>query len=114
MTDETVRVHPWEVWWAQLSPQVGREQAGERPVIVVGSMVACALPNEMALLVPCTTTGRGLAFQPPVTLAGRPGYAMCEQIKALSVRRLVRRHRQGLLDTEERPAVRRALRQMLV
>ena len=113
MTNATVRVQPWEVWWAQLNPQVGREQAGERPVIVVGSTLACSLPNGLALLVPCTSTDRRLPFQPPVNLDGRAGFAMCDQVKALSTGRLVRRHRQGLLDPAQRPSIQRAVRAML-
>ncbi|GAA1376106.1 type II toxin-antitoxin system PemK/MazF family toxin [Catellatospora chokoriensis] len=106
------QVAPWQVWWMQFNPQVGHEQAGERPAIVVGSALACSLPNGLALVVPCTTTDRQLVWQPAVTLAGRAGFAMCDQVKAVSTDRLVRRH-QAVLRKAEREAIAFALRQLV-
>ena len=57
-------IAPWEVWWADFDPQIGREQAGLRPAIVVGTAFACQLPNHLAFVVPCTTTDRELPFIP--------------------------------------------------
>ena len=105
---------PWQVWWAELDPQVGTEQAGRRPVIVVGSPLACSLPNRLALVVPCTTTDRGLRFQPRVELDGRVCFAMCDQIKALSTTRLVEQHQATLLDVDHRAPIRQAIRAILV
>lgn len=105
-------VTPWSVWWMDFDPQAGREQAGRRPAIVVGSRFACALPNGLVLVVPCTSTDRALPFQPRVTLDGRAGFAMCDQVKALSRRRMVGPHRGGLTDTEV-GRIKFALRQML-
>ena len=107
------QVQPWQVWWADLDPQVGREQAGRRPVIVVGSPLACTLPNDLAIIVPCTTTDRRLPFQPQIDLGGRACFAMCDQVEALSVDRLVDRHRVALLPEQHRATVRRAVRAML-
>jgi mRNA interferase MazF len=81
-------------------PQAGREQAGRRPAIVVGSTFACALPNGLVLVVPCTSTDRGLPFQPRVTLDGRAGFAMCDQVKALSRGRITKPHPGTLSDGE--------------
>ena len=105
-------VTPWSVWWMDFDPQAGSEQAGRRPAIVVGSRFACALPNGLVLVVPCTSTDRALPFQPRVTLDGRAGFAMCDQVKALSRRRIVGSHRGVLTDTEI-GRIKFALRQML-
>ncbi len=86
------KIAPWEVWWTDFDPQVGREQAGLRPAIVVGTLFACQLPNQLALVVPCTTTDRGLPFHPAVTSLDRPTFALCDQVKSISRKRLVRRH----------------------
>lgn len=104
---------PWQVWWVEFDPQVGREQAGRRPGIVVGSALACSLPNGLALLIPCTSTNRNLPWQPPVTLDGRDGYAMCDQVKALSVDRLAKRHKAPAVPAAQRTAIAFALHQML-
>lgn len=108
----TLAVTPWSVWWMDFDPQTGREQAGRRPAIVVGSRFACALPNGLALVVPCTSTDRKLPFQPRVDLGGRVGFAMCDQIKALSRGRIVNPH-QGTLTTTEIDEIKFVLRRML-
>jgi mRNA interferase MazF len=105
------RVLPWQVWWADFTPQVGREQAGQRPAIVVGTALACRLPNRLAIVVPCTTTDRGLPFQPAVAL-GQPSFAMCDQVKSISVDRLTKPH-PAQLSAAEIEAVKFALRQMI-
>jgi mRNA interferase MazF len=107
-------VAPWQVWWVRFHPQVGHEQGGLRPAVVVGSPAACALRNDLAMVVPCTSRNRGLAFHPPVTLAGREGVAMCDQLRAVSMRRLVSRHEVGALPTEQRGRIAEVLRYLLV
>jgi mRNA interferase MazF len=106
-------VAPWQVWWANFDPQVGQEQSGRRPAIVVGTALACSLPNGLALVVPCTSTDRRLPIQPPVMLAGRPGFAQCDQVKAISTDRLVTRHQTGILTPPERAAIAFALSQLI-
>jgi mRNA interferase MazF len=105
-------IAPWQIWWVDFDPQVGREQAGLRPAIVVGTALACQLPNELALVVPCTTTDRGLPFHPRVTALKRPTFAMCDQAKSISRRRLVRPD-SARLSPEDVEAIRFALRQMI-
>lgn len=106
-------IAPWQVWWCEFDPQVGTEHAGRRPAIVVGTPLACSLPNRLAVVVPCTGTNRNAPWQPPIMLAGRPGYAMCDQIKAISTDRLVSRHRASTVTQAERDAIRFALRQII-
>jgi len=106
-------IAPWQVWWVNFDPQVGHEQAGRRPAIVVGTALACSIPNGLALLVPCTSTNRNLPWQPQVTLVGRACYAMCDQVKALAVERLADRHKAGTVGTAAREAIAFALRQLI-
>jgi mRNA interferase MazF len=109
-----VRYDPWSVLWVDLDPRVGREQAGRRPAIVVGSPLAAQIGqrNDLIIVVPCTTTDRGLPWHPPVTLGDRRGVAMCEQIKAISLQRVRGAHR-AVLSPEEIAAVKQALRRLL-
>jgi mRNA interferase MazF len=106
-------IAPWQVWWANFSPQVGREQAGQRPTVVVGTALACALPNRLVLVVPCTSTDRDLPIHPRIVLDGRPGFAMCDQIKAISVDRLVSPHRARTLTDAEIAEITFVLRQLV-
>jgi mRNA interferase MazF len=106
------QIRPWEVWWVDFSPRVGHEQAGDRPAIVVGTPLACAIPNGLALVVPVTNTDRRLVWQPAVVIGDRPSYAMCDQIRAISLQRLRRRH-DVRLTVAEVHAIRYALRQLI-
>lgn len=108
----TAEIAPWELWWANFDPQVGREQAGLRPAIIVGTAFACHLPNQLAFVVPCTTSDRGLPFHPPVTSLDRPTFAMCDQLKSISREQLVRRHPAELLP-EDINSIKFVLRQMI-
>ena len=105
-------VAPWEVWWADFDPQVGREQAGLRPAIVVGTAFACQLPHQLAFVVPCTTTDRRLPFHPQIISLKRPTFALCDQLKSISRERLVRRHSPPL-PTQDVDVIKFVLRQMI-
>lgn len=104
-------IAPWQVWWVDFSPQVGREHAGLRPGIVVGTALACQLPNQLAFVVPCTTSDRKLPFHPAVTSLERPSFAMCDQLKSVSRRRLVQPH-PARLPTDEIDMIRFVLGQL--
>lgn len=82
-------VAPWQVWLMKLDPQMGNEQAGIRPVIVVGSLVMLEVAPRLVMIVPCTTRLRGAPFQPTVMLREESA-VMCEQVKSLSRDRLVK------------------------
>lgn len=84
------KILPWQVWLVRFDPQVGTEQAGIRPAIIVGSMAMCeSVGQRLALVVPCTGTDRNLAWQPRIELE-KPSVAMCEQVKSVSRDRLIR------------------------
>ncbi len=110
MTDTAIA--PWQVWWTDFEPKLGREQGGLRPAIVVGTSLACQLPNQLAIVVPCTTTDRKLPFHPQISCLDRPTYVMCDQLKSVSRQRLVRRHSTGL-ERDEIETIKFALRQMI-
>jgi mRNA interferase MazF len=105
-------IAPWQAWWVDFDPQVGREQAGLRPGIVAGTTFACQLPNDLVFLVPCTTTDRELPFQPRVNSFKRPTFALCEQLKSVSRQRL-RRQISVSLTTEDVDAIKFVLRQLV-
>lgn len=108
----THRINPWQVWWTNFDPQVGREQAGRRPAIIVGSALACSLPNDLVIVVPVTKTDRGLPFHPAITLGNQHCVAMTDQVKSISRVRLLSRHKHDISD-EEIERIRFSLRQMI-
>lgn len=86
-----------EIWWVRLPPSNGREQAGERPAIIVQDDAFIAtLP--MVLIVPLTGALNAARF--PCTLVIqpdprngllRPSVALVFQMRALDKRRFLRR-----------------------
>jgi mRNA interferase MazF len=84
-----------EVWLADLSPTRGREQNGQRPVLVVSADPFNQSPAGLIIAVPFTTRNRGI----PTHIEVRPldgglhdvSYAMCEQLRTLAADRLASR-----------------------
>lgn len=67
---------------------VGREQAERRPVVVVSAADFSDLVPDLVLAVPLTTRDRGLPHHIPVSGLPQPSWALCEQVRAVSISRL--------------------------
>jgi mRNA interferase MazF len=99
-----------EIWLADLGATVGREQAGKRPILVVSQDIFNQGPAELLIMVPLTTTARGIPLHVEITpLAGglkKKSYAMCENLRSISRERLTKRlgiaDRQTMIMVEER------------
>ncbi len=70
-----------EVIWVQFDPQVGREQAGHRPAVVL-TPAAYNRNSGLLLCVPLTTRLKGYPFEVPVA-GDRPGVALVDHVKSL-------------------------------
>jgi mRNA interferase MazF len=81
-----------EVWLAELGPIRGREQAGERPVLVVSADPINQGPADLVVAIPFTTRARGIPthveVHPPDGGLREISFAMCEQVRSLAVERL--------------------------
>lgn len=95
-------------------PQVGREQSGNRPAVVVASRTHCDLRTPMTLVVPLTTRQLPLGYRVLVRVPGsrQPSYAITEQITTVSHERLGE-HPLGRLDAETIGQLRDVLREMI-
>ena len=84
-----------EVWFADLEPTRGREQAGRRPVLVISVDQLGTGPSELALVVPLTRTSRPsplyVPIEPPEGGVREPSHAMPEMVRSLRRGRLVDR-----------------------
>jgi mRNA interferase MazF len=84
-----------EVWFVDLDPTRGREQAGRRPAVVVSVDQLGAGPSGLAIVVPLTTTSRPnplyVAIEPPEGGVRETSHAMPEMVRAVSRQRLVER-----------------------
>jgi mRNA interferase MazF len=81
-----------EVWLAELEPKRGREQSGERPVLIVSADPINQGPADLVVAIPFTTRGRGIPthveVRPPDGGLREISFAMCEQVRSLPVERL--------------------------
>jgi mRNA interferase MazF len=87
--------HQGEVWFCDLNPIRGHEQAGSRPAIVISVDQLSAGASELAIVVPLTRTGRPsplhVALDPPEGGLRERSYAMPEKVRSISRGRLSER-----------------------
>lgn len=83
------------MWLVDFGEPIGREQAGRRPALVVSADLLNEGPAGVVVVVPITTTRRGLAshieLEPGDSGVSDVSYAKCEDVKSVSERRLVAR-----------------------
>ncbi|MBR9991198.1 MAG: type II toxin-antitoxin system PemK/MazF family toxin [Gemmatimonadetes bacterium] len=86
--------HRGEVWYANLDPTRGREQAGERPVLILSVDTFNHGPADLVVAIPITTTARGILshtrMDPPNGGLKRTSFVMCEAVRCISKERLRR------------------------
>ncbi len=84
-----------EVWFCDLNPIRGREQAGRRPAVVISVNQLGAGASELAIVVPLTRTDRPsplyVPLDPPEGGLRDRSYAMPEMVRSISRERLVER-----------------------
>lgn len=104
-----------EIWLVDFGDPIGREQAGRRPAVVVSADRLNENPAGVVIVVPCTTTHRGLPshieLDPGASSLDSVSYAKCEDVKSVSDRRLIARI--GAANDESLFAISRALRFLL-
>ena len=85
-----------EIWWANLDPTLGSEQAGRRPVLVIQNDAINGFSSTV-LAIPLTTNLRRGRLPSAVSLPrGAAGLSeesvvLCHQLRVLDLRRLVSR-----------------------
>ena len=105
-----------ELWYANLDPVRGHEQAGHRPVLIISATQFNEGPAGLAIVVPLTTRDRGIYYHVGVE-AGEGGITRrsmikCEDIRSVDQRRLTRRI--GAVSNAAMAAVEKKLRALLV
>jgi mRNA interferase MazF len=91
-----------EIYWADLDPVRGREQAGFRPVLILsndlfnrrsGTVIAMAVTSQPQ------RAGFPLTFSLPEDKLSRPSWVKISQIRTISIERLGKR--MGSLEKED-------------
>ena len=92
-----------EIWDVNFSPQVGHEQGGIRPALVVSIDGFNDIPHSFRIVAPITGTDRGLPnhlrIAPPEGGLTKPSVIMCEQVKSQSVLRFKRKRGEASPET---------------
>ena len=87
--------HQGEVWFCDLNPIRGHEQAGSRPAVVISVDQLGAGASELAIVVPLTRTNRPsplyVPLDPPEGGLRDRSYAMPEMVRSISRERLSER-----------------------
>ncbi len=83
-----------EVWLVDFGAPAGREGGYVRPAVVVSSDMLNAGPGGVVVVVPTTTSRRGLPLhveiEPGESGLDETSYAKCEDVKSVAVERMVR------------------------
>ncbi len=89
-----------EVWFVDLDPIRGHEQAGRRPGVVISADTFNHGPAGLVVLVPVTRTSRGIPLHveidPPEGGLTHKSFAKCEDVRFVSIERLS--SRRGVLS----------------
>ncbi len=79
------------VWFVDLDPVVGHEQAKRRPCIIMSADSYNQGAAGLVVILPITSRHRDLYWHVPLTQTEggleRPSYVMCDQLRNLSVQR---------------------------
>ena len=82
-----------EVWLVDFDPTEGHEQAGKRPALVLSEDAFHA--TEMATVLPITSKFRQvrsrIEVRPPTGGLTMTSWVICEQVRSVSTKRLIRR-----------------------
>jgi mRNA interferase MazF len=91
-----------EVWDVDFDPQVGREQGGVRPALVISNNQFNRVPNGLYFVAPITGRDRDIPLHvrmvPPEGGLSKPSVIMCDQARAQSERRFL--WRRGTVSPE--------------
>jgi mRNA interferase MazF len=77
-----------EVWWVEFDPSVGSEIRKTRPAVIVSNDAANRNLARVVVIPLTSNTSRQYPGEAIVTIAGKPGKAMADQIMAADKTRL--------------------------
>jgi mRNA interferase MazF len=100
-----------EVWWINFDPSVGGEIKKERPAVIVSNNAANRNLNRVQVVPITSNVSRIYPSEAMVTLQGRQGKAMADQLTTVSKQRMSKKA--GEITSEEMTAVELAIRVQL-
>ena len=80
-----------DVWWVNFEPSIGGEIRKKRPAIIVSNNAANKYLNRVQVIPITSNTDRLFPSEAYVTVAGKKGKAMADQLATVSKQRLSKR-----------------------
>ena len=80
-----------DVWWVNFEPSIGGEIRKKRPAIIVSNNAANKYLNRVQVVPVTSSTDRLFPSEAYVTVAGKKGKAMADQLATVSKQRLSKR-----------------------
>jgi len=80
-----------DVWWVNFEPSIGGEIRKKRPAIIVSNNAANKFLNRAQVIPVTSNTDRLFPSEAYVTVAGKKGKAMADQLATVSKQRLTKR-----------------------
>ena len=77
-----------DVWWVNFEPSIGVEIRKKRPAIIVSNNAANKFLNRVQVIPITSNTDRLFPSEAYVTVAGKKGKAMADQLATVSKQRL--------------------------
>jgi mRNA interferase MazF len=81
-----------EIWFLNLDPTQGREQAGSRPALVISVDAFNQGSADLVVVLPVTSVAKGIPFHVPVSPpeggVRQPSFIKCEDVRSVSRSRL--------------------------
>jgi mRNA interferase MazF len=100
-----------EVWWVNFEPSIGGEIRKKRPAIIVSNDAANKYLNRIQVVPLTSKTDDLYPSEAYVTVAGKKGKAMADQLATVSKLRLSRRI--GVLSAEDMKGIVEAIKVQL-
>ncbi len=84
-----------EIWFLNLDPAKGREQAGRRPALILSVDLFNHGPADLVVVIPLTSKSKGIPFhvqiKPPEGDLKQDSFIKCEDIRSVSKERLMQK-----------------------
>jgi len=100
-----------DVWWVNFEPSIGGEIRKKRPAIIVSNNAANKYLNRVQVIPITSNTDRLFPSEAYVTIAGKKGKAMADQLATVSKQRLSKRI--GSVSNDEMDMVAEAIKTQL-
>jgi mRNA interferase MazF len=100
-----------DVWWVDFEPSIGGEIRKKRPAVIISNNAANKFLNRVQVIPITSNTDRLFPSEASVTVAGKKGKAMADQLATVSKQRLSRRI--GSVSDDEMHRVAEAIKTQL-